>query len=145
MSNRENITNALEHLKELSNITALANDIMGIAKQTNLLSLNASIEAARAGESGRGFAVVAAEIGNLSNSSSETANKISALCESADKNIEVGDSVTLTAYMNPTGLSSSSTSSYRAKIVVDGSLKGSSKKWSVSGTNWKTSCSYTFS
>ena len=86
--NRENITNALEHLKELSSITALANDIMGIAKQTNLLSLNASIEAARAGESGRGFAVVAEEIGNLSNSSSETANKISDLCESADKNIE---------------------------------------------------------
>lgn len=86
--NRENITNALEHLKELSSITALANDIMGIAKQTNLLSLNASIEAARAGESGRGFAVVAEEIGNLSNSSSETANKISTLCESADKNIE---------------------------------------------------------
>lgn len=86
--NRENITNAIEHLKELSSITALANDIMGIAKQTNLLSLNASIEAARAGESGRGFAVVAEEIGNLSNSSSETANKISDLCESADKNIE---------------------------------------------------------
>lgn len=86
--NRESITSALERLKELSGITALANDIMGIAKQTNLLSLNASIEAARAGESGRGFAVVAAEIGNLSNSSSETANKISALCESADKNIE---------------------------------------------------------
>lgn len=86
--NRENITNALEHLKELSSITALANDIMGIAKQTNLLSLNASIEAARAGESGKGFAVVAEEIGNLSNSSSETANKISTLCESADKNIE---------------------------------------------------------
>lgn len=86
--NRENITDALEHLKELSSITALANDIMGIAKQTNLLSLNASIEAARAGESGRGFAVVAEEIGNLSNSSSETANKISTLCESTDKNIE---------------------------------------------------------
>ena len=50
--------------------------------------MNANIEAARAGEAGKGFAVVATEIGNLSNSSSETANKISDLCESADKNIE---------------------------------------------------------
>lgn len=46
-------------------------NISGIAKQTNLLSLNASIEAARAGESGRGFAVVADEIRNLSGSTTE--------------------------------------------------------------------------
>lgn len=67
------------------------------------------------------------------------------LSSSADKYIEVGDSVTLTAYMDPTGLSSSSTSSYRAKMVVDGSVVGSAKTWRVSGSNWKTSCSYTFS
>ncbi len=63
--------------------------IKGLAKQTNLLSLNASIEAARAGESGRGFAVVAEEIRNLSEESSNNALEIERIVRELVDNIRV--------------------------------------------------------
>lgn len=50
-----------------------------IARQTNMLSLNASIEAARAGEHGKGFAVVASEVGKLAERSKTAAGEISTL------------------------------------------------------------------
>ena len=58
----EGLTKALEDIKVVDQIGALAESIMEITGQTNLLALNASIEAARAGEAGKGFAVVADEI-----------------------------------------------------------------------------------
>ncbi len=52
--------------KTFDEIQETMSGIIGIANQTNNLSLNASIEAARAGEHGLGFAVVASEVSSLS-------------------------------------------------------------------------------
>ena len=70
---------AIEKSREVEKIDTLTGDILSIAGQTNLLSLNASIEAARAGEHGRGFAVVADEIAKLSQNSAQAAAGIQQL------------------------------------------------------------------
>jgi methyl-accepting chemotaxis protein len=61
---------------KLQQVGKIADIIVEIARQTNMLALNASIEAVRAGEYGKGFTVVAEEVRKLADGTSRSASEI---------------------------------------------------------------------
>lgn len=74
---RDEILQSVHRLSGASGqLQSMAEGVALIARQTNLLSINAAIEAARAGPQGRGFAVVAAEVRRLSAESGDTGRRI---------------------------------------------------------------------
>ena len=88
----DRLNSLLVELKEsFMRVTKINQMMSEIARQTSLLSLNASIEAARAGENGKGFAVVAQEVGKLAEKSSTNAREIDLIVKESSAQMEKGN------------------------------------------------------
>ncbi|BDU72710.1 methyl-accepting chemotaxis protein [Mesoterricola silvestris] len=84
-------TRTMDGIRQSSeSVSRITTVIADIARQTNLLSLNAAIEAAKAGQQGKGFAVVAEEIRKLAERSGAAAKEIAALIDESGQWVREG-------------------------------------------------------
>lgn len=90
ITSRQDIMNekVSELNKSISDINSFIQSIQKVAKQTNLLSFNASIEAARAGVAGKGFRIIASEVKKLSNDTTSMSENIARQINELNVNIQ---------------------------------------------------------
>jgi CHASE3 domain sensor protein len=74
----QSMTRLNEKARDIVEIIATVDDL---AKQSNLLAVNAAIEAAKAGEHGKGFAVVAQEVKNMASQSKQATAQVRAIVD----------------------------------------------------------------
>lgn len=81
----EKVNGLRESTASIQKVLELLNNM---AKQTNILSLNASIEAARAGSAGKGFMVISNEIRNLADQSKQSIEVVGRITENIQMDID---------------------------------------------------------
>jgi len=93
--NMETSTKAMGNVKA---IKSTLTKIRSVARQTNLLAINATIEAAHAGEYGKGFIIIAEEVRNLAEKSANSVREMEAALDNiqySTKTIEADISKTV--------------------------------------------------
>ncbi len=84
----QDISNAIVLINNsVDNYNIMTSNVNSIARQINILSLNASVEAARAGEAGRGFSVVAEEVRSLASNSQKS------VADADDCNVQINSAI----------------------------------------------------
>ncbi len=106
---QKNIENVEEGLSEIEGlhekteaVVKIIERVEDIARQTNMISLNASIEAARAGEYGKGFGVIADEIHSLAEEvqtlSSDTYKYLREIANQTKSTVQIMKGIKETSY-----------------------------------------------
>ncbi|WP_169732295.1 methyl-accepting chemotaxis protein [Cohnella thermotolerans] len=74
--------------RQTASVAELLEQLNRLARQTNILSLNASIEASRVGALGKGFQVIAQEMGNLAKESESNLGRVAEWMQSMAGDIQ---------------------------------------------------------
>ncbi|MBO5488571.1 MAG: hypothetical protein J5972_01550, partial [Eubacterium sp.] len=87
----DELSTAMKQIQEAAKaIEGISYNLEDIAKQTNILALNALVEANRVGDEGRGFSVVADEIRALAEQSSDAAKNAFELIDQTSQRVQEG-------------------------------------------------------